>query len=254
MALFCLIMLAACEGFISRTIIVDEQEGLHIDKGDSLINGIPAVFVNRGTFMMGCRDGESGCYFDEVLREVTLTKNYWISKYPVTNFQFGKMLPADERRHPVVDVTWAEAADFAKSKGGTLPAEAQWEFAARGGNAGKNSGHIYSGGSVLDAVGWFNGNSTGGAQPVGGKLPNQLGIYDMSGNVYEWCADWYGFYTSNAVTDPKGRETRYETYGRVSRGGAWNRPARDARIADRAQSDPEMRAGNLGFRIVWMVE
>jgi len=250
--LLCLILLAGCEGFISRTIVIDDLGGLHIDSGDKIINGIPAVFVEKGTFMMGCRAGEDDCYFDETLHEVTLTKSYWISKYPITNYQLlGSAVLSSEKKHPVIDITWDEAVDFAKSKGGLLPTEAQWEFAARGGNKSKNSGGIYSGSSNLDAVGWYNGNSNGAAQTVGQKLPNQLGIYDMSGNVYEWCSDWYGFYTEKAVTDPVGPNI---SWGRVSRGGAWDRPARDARIADRAYSDPKMRAGNLGFRIVWAAD
>jgi len=323
-ALLCLITLAGCEGFVSRTIIVDEfitiefdsrggaqcdniradygaevtlpaalrsgyvflgwysdavqrerfgtagdyyvarhsvtmyarwLEELYVDDRDSVINGIPAVLVRAGTFLMGCQypEEEFECNFDEVQRWVTITRDYWISKYPVTNSQFGRAVTADKEKYPVVNVSWNEAAAFAADVGGLLPTEAQWEFAARGGNAGKNSGNIYSGSNNLDAVGWYDGSSEGEAQPIRKKHPNELGIYDMSGNVYEWCSDWYGFHTSAQVSDPAGRETRYETYGRVSRGGAWDSPARAARAADRAQSDPGIRADNLGFRVIWPV-
>jgi hypothetical protein len=221
---------------------------LVIDEPDSVINGIPVVrvLVGAGTFVMGSPESEEGRYFDETQREVTLSRAYWISKYPITNFQFGRTDLWGLENHPAVNVTWQEALDFAVSVGGTLPTEAQWEFAARGGNSG--AAHIYSGSGVLDAVGWYEGNSGGGAQAVGQKQPNELGIHDMSGNVFEWCYDWYGFHTADAVTDPTGPQSGQ---GRVSRGGAWDRPARDGRVADRAYSDPNARSDNLGFRVVF---
>jgi len=224
---------------------------LEVSGGDSVINGIPAVRVSveAATFIMGSPPSEAGRYFDEVQREVTISKGYWISKYPVTNFQFGKTVPYDQENHPVTGVTWQEALDYAVSKGGNLPTEAQWEFAARGGNMSR--GHIYSGSDVLGDVGWYEGNAGGQTNPTGQKQPNELGIHDMSGNVFEWCADWYGYHTEEPITDPTGPTTGP---GRISRGGAWDRPARDGRVADRAYSDPYTPNDNIGFRIVFTTE
>ncbi|MCL1947653.1 MAG: SUMF1/EgtB/PvdO family nonheme iron enzyme, partial [Chitinivibrionia bacterium] len=163
-----------------------------------IINGIECVLVRAGTFMMGSPTSESGRFNDETRHQVTLTQDYYISKYPITNAQYGK---SGNANHPVVNVTWFQANDWAKSKGGRLPTEAQWEFAARGGV--KSKGYIYSGSNNLNDVGWYrNNNSPSGTKPVGQKQPNELGIYDMSGNVWEWCNDWYGEYSSSAVTNP----------------------------------------------------
>ncbi|MCL1948044.1 MAG: formylglycine-generating enzyme family protein, partial [Chitinivibrionia bacterium] len=165
-----------------------------------IINGIECVLVRAGTFTMGV-----GAHPDYIwwkgpaTQKVTLTQDFWISKYPITNAQFGRSV-SGKANHPVVNVTWFQANDWAKSKGGRLPTEAEWEFAARGGN--KSQGYIYSGSNNLDAVGWYSNNSGGSAKPVGQKQPNELGIYDMSGNVWEWCNDWYGEYSSSAVTNP----------------------------------------------------
>jgi len=120
-------------------------------------------------------------------------------------------------------VNWTEATAFCEAVGGRLLTEAEWEFAARGGN--KTRGYIYSGSNNLDEVGWYWNNAGTYAyecKPVGQKLPNELGIYDMSGNVWEWVNDWYGSYPNGAVTDPTVPETG--SY-RVDRGGGWNNSA-----------------------------
>jgi len=235
----------------SVTMYARWSRDLDVGDRDSTISGIPVVRVlaGTGTFIMGSPEDEAGRYFDEVQREVTLTRSYWISKYPVTNFQFGKSAPAAEVNHPVTGVTWDEALNFAASMGGRLPTEAEWEFAARGGN--DRHGYLYSGSDVLDDVAWYDANSSGTTHTVGQKQPNELGLHDMSGNVFEWCSDWYGYHTEAPVTDPQGPTSGP---GRISRGGAWDRPARDARVADRAYSDPNERNDNVGFRIVFSVE
>ena len=226
---------------------------LYMDEGDSVINGIVCVFVEAGIFTMGSPPNEPGRYFDEVQREVTLTKNYWISKYPVTNRQFGRDVPAGQEDHPVVNVNWDEARSFAQGKNGGLPTEAQWEFAARGGN--KAAGYkVYSGSDILNEAGWYLDNSDGRTHAVGSenaaarKRSNELGIYDMTGNVKEWCSDWYNIFNSQSVTDPLGPASGA---GRIYRGGGFRSEARDCRIADRPYIDPTARRNDLGFRIIF---
>ena len=211
--------------------------------GDTkIINGIECVLVRAGTFMMGSPTSESGRSSDETQHRVTLTQDYYISKYPITNRQFGK---SGNANHPVVNVTWYQANDWAKSKGGRLPTEAEWEFAARGGN--KSKGYIYSGSNNLNAVGWYSENSGYETHPVGQKQANELGIYDMSGNVWEWCSDWYGKYSTSGVVNPTGPSTGF----RVSRGGYWDFSARYCRVAYRYYYNPSDYRNNLGFRVAF---
>ena len=125
-----------------------------------------------------------------------------------------------------------------------LPTEAEWEFACRGGN--NSRGYKYSGSNYIDNVAWYWGNSDEEAHPVATKSPNELGIYDMTGNVWEWCADWYGDYSSGAQTNPKGP---YDGSRRVRRGGGWYVIARNCRSSDRYSDDPTDRKRYLGLRL-----
>jgi len=220
---------------------------LHKDEGDSIINGIVCVFVKAGKFTMGSPSTEPGRYFDETQREVTLTEDFWISKYPITNRQFARAAAAGQEEHPVVNVSWDEASSFAAQKGGSLPTEAQWEFAARGGT--KAAGYkMYSGSNTIGDAGWYLENSGGRTHIVGLKLPNELGIYDMTGNVKELCGDWYDIYTEEPVTDPKGPPAGK---GRIYRGGGFASEARDSRIADRPYILQSARRNDLGFRVIF---
>lgn len=210
------------------------------------------VKVEAGSFNMGSE-------YAKPVHRVTLTKDFLIGKYEVTQRQWKAVMgnnpsyfKGDNR--PVEKVNWHDAMAFCKKlndsgkapKGWkfTLPTEAQWEFAARGGN--KSKGYEYSGSNDLKEVGWYDNNSDGKTHNVGGKKPNELGIYDMSGNVWEWCLDWYGVYGSGAVTDPQGLE---RGSGRVLRGGSWRLDAFYCRSARRISVTPDDWSNYYGFRV-----
>lgn len=125
-----------------------------------------------------------------------------------------------------------------------LPTEAQWEFAARGGN--KSRGYKYSGSNYIGDVAWYDNNSDSKTHPVAQKRPNELGLYDMSGNVWEWCRDWYGGYSSSSQTNPIGPTNGSD---RVYRGGSWSSDARLCRVSYRYSLNPSDRYFNLGFRL-----
>jgi len=151
---------------------------------------------------------------------------------------------------PVEQVSWEECQEFV-SRLNTLtgqqfhlPTEAQWEYAARGGN--KSQGYKYSGSHALEHVGWYMDNSRKKTHPVKIKSPNELGIYDMSGNVWEWCQDWYGSYSSGAQTNPTGA---YSGSYRVIRGGSWFNSASYGRSSRRIYYTPSNRINNLGLRL-----
>jgi len=214
---------------------------------------IEVVFVSAGTFTMGDREIANVWItangWGEVERQVMLTQGFWISKYPVTQAQYQAVMGENPSffsgrpNNPVEQVSWFEAVAFAEAVGGRLPTEAEWEFAARGGN--KNQGFIYSGSNDLNEVGWFLGNST---QPVGQKKPNELGIYDMSGNVWEWTSDWYENFSTASVTNPTGPNTGS---GRVIRGGGWNAETGLCRVSHRTFDAPHSRWSFDGFRVVF---
>lgn len=215
------------------------------------------VLVTGGTFTMG-----STVEKDETPHTVTLS-SYSIGKYPVTVGQYKKYCTATSTampeapswgwndKHPMVMVNYNDAVAYCNWLGETyggdwrLPTEAQWEFAARGGN--KSGSYTYSGSDDLDEVGWYADNAGGKTQTVGRKKANELGIYDMSGNVWEWCKDWYDTYGASAQTNPKGA-----TSGslRVLRGGSWLYSASFCRVAFRGSGDPSYRIGDSGFRVV----
>ena len=217
------------------------------------------ILVSGGTFNMGSNNGGDD---GKPVHSVTLS-SYSIGKYPVTVGQYKKFCSATDRKmpktplwgwndkHPMVMVNYDDAVSycnwFGETYGGDwrLPTEAEWEYAARGGN--KSSSYEYSGSNDIDRVGWYAGNAGGQTQSVGKKTPNELGIYDMSGNVWEWCKDWYGPYTSAAQTNPKGAASG--SY-RVLRGGGWFFASTRCRVAHRDYSGPGYRLDCYGFRVV----
>ena len=153
--------------------------------------------------------------------------------------------------YPMYYVNWEEAQEFCKKlsqltgKTYVLPTEAQWEYAARGGV--KSRGYKYSGSNTIGNVAWYSDNSSSSTHPVATKQPNELGLYDMSGNVWEWCSDWYGSYSSESQSNPTGPSTGSN---RVLRGGSWCNSARNCRVSFRNYSYPSNRSFNDGFRFV----
>ncbi|MBL7650141.1 MAG: SUMF1/EgtB/PvdO family nonheme iron enzyme, partial [Candidatus Hydrogenedentes bacterium] len=168
-----------------------------------------------------------------------------------TNDHYKKLGAALQTpEHPIVGVSWYNAAAYCAwltkktGKPIRLPTEAEWEFAARGGNQSK--GYAYAGGDDLNEVGWYADNAGGKTHAVGMKKANELGLHDMSGNVWEWCADWFGNYSPSAQSNPKGPESGS---GRVNRGGSWRFGAENCRVSYRNYWGPVDRGINLGFRV-----
>ena len=153
-------------------------------------------------------------------------------------------------KRPVEDVTWNDCQEFVKKlnqltgKNFRLPTEAEWEYAARGGK--KSKGYKYSGSNTIDDVAWYTNNSGSKTHDVKTKQANELGIYDMSGNVYEWCQDWYGSYSSSSQTNPTGPSSG--SY-RVRRGGSWYDTAGYCRVSYRYDSFPDFSGSFLGLRL-----
>ena len=209
------------------------------------------VFVQGGTFQMGSNDGESN---EKPVHAVTIS-SFYISKYEVTQRQWRKVMGTNpsyfknRNNCPVENVSWNDVQDFLRklnrqTKGAKyrLPTEAEWEYAARGGN--KSRGYKYAGSNNIGDVAWYYNNSSSKTHPVGQKLPNELGLYDMTGNVWEWCSGWYNSYYSNSTKDPSSGSYR------VKRGGGWININSYWRVAYRSYSDPSYDNSNLGFRLV----
>ena len=223
----------------------------------SSFGDIEMVFVKGGTFTMGATSEQGGDAesYEKPTHSVTVS-DFYIGKYEVTQAQWRKVMGSNPSYFtgdnlPVERVSWNDIQEFISKlnqmTGNTyrLPTEAEWEYAARGGN--QSGGYKYSGSNRLGDVAWYDSNSGSKTHPVGSKAPNELGIYDMSGNVWEWCQDWYGSYSSNAQTNPEGA---YSGSSRVLRGGSWYSFARLCRVSNRNYHNPYYGRGNFGFRLV----
>ena len=217
------------------------------------------MYVEGGEFLMGGtpEQGEDAYDDEKPIHKVALDA-YYIGAFEVTQGQWEKVMGTNPsyftkgEDYPVERVSWEDAQAFCRElsrKTGrkySLPTEAQWEYAARGGK--KNESTKYSGSSSIDSVGWYCDNTNQGTYPVGQKHPNALGIYDMSGNVREWCQDWYGenYYADSPLTNPTGPSTGFE---RVMRGGSWFFNARSCRVSQRGYTNPNLHIALNGFRL-----
>ena len=205
------------------------------------------VWCPPGSFMMGSPENEEGRRADETQHRVTLTTGFWLAKYPVTKAQWKSVTGSTpswfthDEKLPVEYVSWKRCIEFCAIAGNglRLPTEAEWEYACRAGSS--------------TALSWGNAQEERKANfgrskvttPVGFYEPNAWGLHDMHGNVWEWCADWYGDYPGGAVTDPKGPDSGSE---RICRGGSWEDHAWCCRSACRNEFGPDYRSSSHGFR------
>jgi formylglycine-generating enzyme required for sulfatase activity len=246
-------------------------------------SGITMVYVPAGEFLMGCADSDPLAHNDEKPQHHVYLDGYWIGQTEVTNAQYRRFIEAggygtqtywsnsgwawkestgvtqpeywsvskwNGAEDPVVGVSWYEAEAYAKWAGARLPTEAEWEYAARGGPL--SLGYEYAGSNSVDEVAWYYGNSYGnsgrGTHPVARKKANELGLYDMSGNAWEWVADWYdyGYYGSSPRENPSGPLNGDD---RVERGGSWTEQERYVRCAFRFRYSSFARSDEGGFRV-----
>ena len=233
--------------FGGNTISIPVKNGISIDM----------VKVEAGTFMMGATSEMKKPYTDEKpVHQVTLTNDYYMGKYEVTQALWQAVMGSNpskfkSRNLPVEQVSWDDCQEFINKLNSItgrrfrLPTEAEWEYAARGGK--KSKGYQYSGSSKMSEVAWYTANSGSKTHPVGKKQANELGLYDMTGNVLEWCQDWYGSYVSSSQTNPTGA---FSGFFRVFRGGSWYGNAGNCRSSCRDSYNPDNRNFDLGLRLV----
>jgi formylglycine-generating enzyme required for sulfatase activity len=228
-------------------------------KKSSAVIPIPEAeftIIPAGTFTMGTPGIEPGRRDDETQHKVTISTPFYMQTTPVTQGQWQKVMgntPSHFIRDancPVEEVSWNDVQEFIgrlNDMDGTrkyrLPTEAEWEYACRAGTTTRFS----SGDEELKEAGWYNYNSGSGTQPVGQRDPNAWGLYDMHGNVWEWIQDWWGAFSSDAVTDPTGPS---EGLYRVVRGGSWLDSAFHCRSAERSDHYPGNRYSYVGFRLI----
>ena len=238
----------------SNTISIPVKDGISIDMAK----------VEAGTFMMGATSEMKDSYDDpdsdeKPVHQVTLTNDYYMGKYEVTQALWQAVMGSNPSNFkgdnlPVEEVSWNDCLEFISKlisltgRNFRLPTEADWEYAARGGK--KSRSYQYSGSSNISDVAWYDGNSVNKTHPVGTKQANELGIYDMTGNVWEWCSEWYGFYSSSSQTNPTGADSGSS---RVFRGGSWYGNARYCRLSFRDCTPPDCRGYNLGLRLALSV-
>ena len=243
-------------GEVGSTIQLEQAACVWYDSFDM-------VLVKGGSFIMGAqRMDPTGLNFDDSAYEVespihkVTVNDFYICKFEITQNQWQQAMGnnpsvnvGDEK--PVEMVTWDQVKEFIallnekSGKAFRLPTEAEWEFAARGGKSSTNN--KYSGFPVAGVCSWYYSNSNGTSHEVGLKEPNELGIYDMSGNVREWCEDWFDYYTEGESNNPTGPS---HGSGKINRGGSWTTPATNCRITYRQTNYCFEAAKDLGFRLV----
>ena len=223
------------------------------------VNGVSfeMVYVEGGSFDMGAttEQGSEADTDEKPVHSVTLS-DYYIGSCEVTQELWEAVMGSNPScfkgsQNPVERVSWNDCQNFIKKLNSLtgmtfrLPTEAEWEYAARGGN--KSLHYKYSGSGNIGNVAWYGENSRSKTHAVGTKTANELGIYDMSGNVYEWCSDWYGGYSAGAQTNPQGPSSGSF---RVLRGGGWSGNAWLCRVSNRFNIDPSSSRSNDGLRLV----
>jgi formylglycine-generating enzyme required for sulfatase activity len=258
---------------LSSCVILRKRNVDYVEEASNLY--IEMIEINGGAFEMGCDKNMRSCNEDELPLHKVVLEDFYIGKYEVSFSQYdifcertGREKPVDNGwgrgNRPVINVNWHDATAFcewlSKVSGEKyrLPTEAEWEYAARGGNKSKH--FLYSGSNNATKVAWFFQDTIAQSkkerhlnktQLIGKKRPNELGIYDMSGNVWEWCYDGYDkyFYKKSPVNNPKG-----VGLGLVARGGSWYTNAEYCLITNRDYERGRMRDNDLGFRIVKIIK
>lgn len=233
----------------------DNREKIRIKYDVTNSIGIKLKWIEPGEFMMGSDKNDN----EKPVHKVKLTKGFYIGIYEVTQEQYEQVIGKNPSRfkgadHPVVSVSWNNAVEFCKKlsekEGKTyrLPTEAEWEYACRAGSTTE----YYWGNRFDGKYAWYRDNSGGKTNKIGTREPNKWGLYDMSGNVWEWCQDWYksGYPTGEQV-DPKGPAG---SNSRVFRGGSYEEDAISFRSSSRLDNRPDMRIGCVGFRVVLVFE
>ena len=214
------------------------------------------VYVEGGTFMMGAtsEQGSDAYSSEKPAHQVTLY-SFYIGKYEVTQEEWETVMGSNPSNFkgaklPVENVSWYDSQEFISKLNELtglkfrLPTEAEWEYAARGGN--RSMGYEFAGSNGLNIVGWCDGISDDKTHEVGKKQPNELGLFDMSGNVFEWCYDWKGTYNSSLQTNPQGPSNGMH---RVCRGGSWCYGVESCRVSDRNDRAPDERSDMIGLRL-----
>jgi formylglycine-generating enzyme required for sulfatase activity len=239
-------------------VLVLGSRAFSSEKQKQILDGLIAnmVYVEGGTFTMGAtsEQGNEDNSDEKPAHQVTLS-SFSIGKYEVTQEEWKAVMgsnPSEFKgaKRPVECVSWDDCQEFIRKlnaltgKRFRLPTEAEWEYAARGGN--RSQGYKYAGGNSIVSVAWFDGNAGNETHPVGQKQSNELGLYDMAGNVYEWCQDWYGDYSSSPQTNPTGPSS---AIGRVFRGGCWRWDAGGCRVSSRNTLSPDIYGHILGLRL-----
>lgn len=221
-----------------------------------LINNM--VYIEGGTFTMGATPAQHlEAYRDEEPAHEVKLFGFSIGRYEVTQEEWMAVMESNPSNfnglhRPVEQVSWNDCQDFIKKlnrltgKQFRLPTEAEWEFAARGGNPGKNYDNKYGVSNSIGGVAWYAGNSGNQTHDVGEKSPNEIGLYDMIGNVWEWCQDFLGFYNSGTQTNPKGPSTGH---GHVARGGSFGSDSRLCRVSSRISNSSTSTNCTFGLRL-----
>ena len=245
------------------TVLVDLSPGSAARFYRAMTKGIPVgpaglVWIKSGKFVMGSPTSEAERSDNEIQHTVTLTKGYWMSDHEVTQAEYQAVMgnnPSNftgDLNRPVEQVSWSDAVEYCHKlteqeraagritaqQAYRLPTEAEWEYAARAETTGARHGE-------LDSIAWYRSNSGSQTHPVRQKEPNAWGLYDMMGNVWEWCSDWYGDCSSEGVLDPTGPGSGSI---RVHRGNGWSGDTRAARSAFRSGNVPGFRYDAIGFR------
>ena len=246
-----------------ENLIADVSFRVNATSGKMLITlptgqSFTMIYVEGGSFVMGCTSEQSDCISDERPAHRVTVNSYYIGETEVTQELWSAVMGRNPSyytgsQRPVEQVSWNDCQKFINKlnqltgRKFRLPTEAEWEYAARGGK--KSKAYKYSGSNTLDNVAWYTNNSGNQTHNVKTKFPNELGIYDMSGNVREWCQDWYGsgYYANSPQANPTGPSSGFY---RVLRGGSWLSFAQNCRVARRSSNTPSLSSGNVGFRLI----